>query len=58
MEEQELEISPEEIEQLIADREAARKAKDFARADEIRNKLDTLGIELMDSADGTTWRSK
>jgi cysteinyl-tRNA synthetase len=45
-----------EIETLIADRAAAKKAKDFAKADAIRNGLKDRGIILEDNAAGTTWR--
>lgn len=47
-----------DVERLIEERNAARKAKDFARADAIRDELDAKGIELLDSADGTRWRWK
>jgi cysteinyl-tRNA synthetase len=40
----------------IAERAAARAAKDFKAADEIRAKLKAMGVELMDSPSGTTWR--
>jgi len=46
----------EEVERLIAEREAARKARDFARADQIREDLRTRGIALEDSKDGVRWR--
>ncbi|QGX38960.1 cysteine--tRNA ligase [Permianibacter aggregans] len=46
----------EEIEALIAERLAAKKAKNFARADEIRKELSECGIVLEDSATGTTWK--
>jgi len=46
----------ERIEQLIAERLAARKAKDFARADAIRKELTEAGVILEDGAQGTTWR--
>jgi cysteinyl-tRNA synthetase len=39
-------------EQLLAERQAARAAKDFARADEIRDQLAELGWEVRDSAGG------
>ena len=44
------------IDGLIAERNAARASKDFSRADEIRDELDSQGIVLEDSAGGTTWR--
>jgi cysteinyl-tRNA synthetase len=46
----------EEVERLIADREAARKAKDFARADSIRDDLRRRGVALEDSKDGVRWK--
>jgi cysteinyl-tRNA synthetase len=45
-----------EIEGLIAERAAAKKAKDFARADGIRNALKERGIILEDGPAGTVWR--
>ena len=50
------EILDEEIENLIAERQAARKAKDFARADEIRGLLLEKGIELKDTREGVKWK--
>lgn len=44
------------IEEAIADRIAARKARDFARADSIRDEMATKGIILEDGPGGTTWR--
>ena len=49
-------ILDEEIENLIAERQAARKAKDFARADEIRGLLLDKGIELKDTREGVKWK--
>ena len=46
----------EEIEALIIERNDARKDKNFARADEIRDIFIKQSILLEDSADGTTWR--
>ena len=48
----------EEVEALLSERADARKAKDYARADAIRDRIDALGVEVMDSAAGTTWRRK
>ena len=45
-----------EVEQLIAQREAARKARDFATADRIRDELRDRGIALEDSKEGVRWR--
>lgn len=49
-------LTDEAIEQLIVERKAARANKDFARSDEIRDLLVEQKIELLDSAEGTTWR--
>jgi cysteinyl-tRNA synthetase len=43
------------IEKLVDDRLAAKAAKDFARADAIREELTNLGVTLEDSADKTNW---
>jgi len=43
---------------LIEQRAAARKNKDFAVADGLRNRLDEIGIALEDTPEGTTWRMK
>jgi cysteinyl-tRNA synthetase len=50
-----LAIAPEEISRRITARLDARKAKNFAEADRIRDELLALGIALKDSKDGTTW---
>ena len=44
-----------EIEDLIEQRNAARKEKDFKKADEIRDKLLSMGIVLKDTRDGVIW---
>lgn len=46
----------EEIEGLIEERQAARKAKNFARADEIRKELLEKGIILEDTREGVKWK--
>ena len=51
-------ISDDEIEALIEERKQARSDKNFARSDEIRDELAKQGIELLDSAEGTSWRRK
>jgi len=45
-----------EIDRLIAERAAAKKARDFARADQIRGELAEQGVVLEDTPSGTTWR--
>ena len=50
-----LHISADEIETQIAQRQQARANRDFARADEIRDKLADQGIRLLDGPDGTSW---
>jgi cysteinyl-tRNA synthetase len=52
-------LDPEErdaIEQLVADRTQARQDRDWARADQIRAELETLGVELTDTPEGPVWR--
>ena len=50
------EILAEDIEALIAERQEARKAKNFARADEIRDELLAKGIVLLDTREGVKWK--
>ena len=52
------ELLDSEIQALIDERQAARAAKDFARADEIRNQLTGMGIILEDTKEGLRWRRK
>ena len=52
------ELSDEKIEALIAERQAARKSKNFKRSDEIRDQLATAGIILEDTKDGVRWKRK
>lgn len=52
------ELLDEEIEQLIVDRTEARKSKNWARADEIRDLLTEKGIFLEDTPQGIRWRRK
>ena len=44
------------IEAAIADRAAAKKAKDYAKADEIRQRLAQMGVMLVDTPQGTKWQ--
>ena len=48
----------EKVKKLIAKRDGAKKDKNFDLADEIRNELNELGIEIKDSSDGTSWNIK
>ena len=50
------EMLDEDVEALIAERQAARKAKNFARADEIRDELLERGIILEDTREGVKWK--
>ena len=50
------EVLDSDIEDLIAQRQAARKAKDFAKADAIRAQLLSMGIELLDTREGVKWK--
>ena len=48
-------LSADAIEALLEERVAAKKAKDFARADEIRDQLAADGIQIKDTREGTLW---
>ncbi|MCA2962647.1 MAG: cysteine--tRNA ligase [Acidobacteriota bacterium] len=51
-------LSDDAVAALVAERVAAKKARNFARADEIRASLDAQGIVLEDTKDGTRWKRK
>jgi cysteinyl-tRNA synthetase len=48
----------EKVDALIEERTQARADGNYDRADAIRDELDAMGIEVMDSSEGTTWRKK
>ena len=52
------ELLDEEVDNLIQERNEARKNKDFVRADEIRDLLIEKGIILEDTRDGVRWKRK
>ena len=54
--EKKAEVLDSDIEALIEERQAARKAKNFARADEIRDQLAGMGITLLDTREGVKWK--
>ena len=49
-------LAPEDIEDMIKQRELARSSKNFTEADEIRNRLLRSGVIIEDGSDGTRWR--
>ena len=49
-------LDEEEINSLIEKRKMAKANKDFKTADAIRDQLKEMGVEIMDSAEGTTWK--
>jgi cysteinyl-tRNA synthetase len=55
---QEMKMDESEVEALIAERDEARKAKNFARSDEIRDILASRGIAIEDTPLGTRWKKK
>jgi cysteinyl-tRNA synthetase len=48
----------EALEDLIRRREEARRARDWVMADRIRDQLKDMGVELIDTADGTIWKKE
>ena len=53
-----LAISEAEVESLVEERALARKEKNWARADEIRDTLEQMSIVVEDRPEGTRWRVK
>jgi len=53
-----LDITVQDIERMIAERADARRKKDWATGDKIRDRLLELGIELQDGPEGTTWEAR
>jgi len=51
-------LDPDDIDRLVARRTEARRQREFAEADRLRDELDAMGVELEDSPDGTRWRVK
>jgi cysteinyl-tRNA synthetase len=51
-------MSDAEVEKLIAERNAAKKSRDFARSDAIRKQLTEAGIVVEDTKDGIRWKRK
>ena len=52
----ELLLAPDDVDQLLSEREEARRRGDFATADEIRDMLERLGVEVRDTPEGTVWK--
>jgi cysteinyl-tRNA synthetase len=48
----------EEIRRLVSERDTARAAKDYARSDELRDELQAMDLEVMDTPDGTRVRPR
>jgi cysteinyl-tRNA synthetase len=51
-------LTDEAIDKLVAERTTAKKQRNFARADQIRNELADKGIVIEDSKDGVRWKRK
>lgn len=57
-EEDDIKVDEELVNKLLEERNEARKDKNWARADEIRDELQTMNVEIIDSKDGTNWKIK
>ena len=55
MKARDLGLDPKYLDERVAARSAARKAKNFAESDRIRDELAVMGVVLKDTKDGTTW---
>jgi cysteinyl-tRNA synthetase len=53
-----LSLTDEEIDALVAERTQAKRQRNFARADQIRNELAEKGVVIEDSKDGVRWKRK
>jgi len=51
-------LSDEEVDALIAERQQARQSRNFKRSDEIRDELAAKGVILEDTRDGVRWKRK
>ncbi|MGH8459946.1 MAG: CysS/YqeB C-terminal domain-containing protein, partial [Nevskiales bacterium] len=51
-------LSDDQVEALMAEREPARRARDFAKADAIRKQLAEAGVVIEDRKDGARWKRK
>jgi cysteinyl-tRNA synthetase len=51
-------LTDDAIDALVAERTAAKKARNFARADQIRNELAEKGVVIEDSKDGVRWKRR
>jgi len=51
-------LDPQAVQALVEERDQARKARDFAKADALRDRLAKMGVSLLDSPQGTTWKIK
>ena len=51
-------LSREAVQARVSERQEARAARDWSRADQLRDELDLMGVVLMDGADGTIWRMR